>query len=107
MKDTDFREIQFVELTEQRNLYGRIDRMVTFGSNTVRDWQPRLKTESIELSKLLIENEKAPSAKTRKAIEIKFNEVYSRMLELHATHLQDVKMRLETMIDITLNELIK
>ncbi|MGL5683943.1 MAG: hypothetical protein ACRDDZ_12970 [Marinifilaceae bacterium] len=102
----DFLQTQFTELTEQRNLYGRIDRMVTFGSNTVKGWQPRLQSDSRELSKLLTENIKIPSTKNRQAVEAKFNEIYSEMINLHLYHLQKVKNCLNTMIDETLSELI-
>ncbi len=105
ISEDDFLESQFADLTEQRNLYGRIDRMITFGSNTVVMWQPRLKIESEELAKLIMENKTAPSSKNKQLTEAKFNEIYTKMLALHSDHLKDVKDKLEIMIDKTLIEL--
>lgn len=50
MQDRDFLQTQFSEITEQLNLYGRIDRIVSFGSNTASDWNPIEKQDSLKLA---------------------------------------------------------
>jgi hypothetical protein len=105
MKDADFRDGQFRDLTQQRNLYGRIDRMVTFGSNTAGGWEPRMKTESRELAELLREHEKSPSRQNEQSIEATFNEIYKAMLIAHKKHLEETKDKLGLFTETTLKDL--
>ncbi len=102
MQDAEFRDSQFRELTQQRNLYGRIDRMVTFGRNTTGDWESRMKVESRELAKLLQESGKT----AKQALESNFNDVYAKMLSVQKKHLQEVKAKLDSFTDATLEELV-
>ncbi len=106
IQDTNFCDKQFLDLTQQRNLYGRIDRTVTFGSNTVGNWEPRMKTESQELAKLLQEYEKSPTKQKEQATEVKFNEIYEEMLITHKKHLEEMKPKLDFLVEKTLKELI-
>ena len=53
IQDSAFLGEQLSELTQQRNLYGRIDRIVTFGSNTATEWNPRQKQDSMRLATAL------------------------------------------------------
>ncbi|MDR2981728.1 MAG: hypothetical protein LBV12_05725 [Puniceicoccales bacterium] len=105
IQDADFRGRQFLELTQQRNLYGRIDRTVTFGSNTVGTWEPRLKTESHALAKLLHEYEESSAQQKKQSIEVKFNDIYGKMLAAHKKHLEETKAKLDIYIEKTLKEL--
>jgi hypothetical protein len=105
IRKADFRNAQFLDLTQQRNLYGRIDRTVTFGSNTAGDWEPRMKTESRELAKLLQEYEKSPTKQRERIIEEKFNDVYQKMLVTHKAHLKATKAQLDSFAEKTLKEL--
>jgi hypothetical protein len=105
MRDVRFRDAQFLDLTQQRNLYGRIDRTVTFGSNTVGNWEPRMQTESRELAKLLQEYEKSPSKQKEQAVEVKFNAIYKNMLIVHEKHLKETKAKLGSFTEKTVKEL--
>lgn len=104
--DVDFRDRQFLDLTEQRNLYGRIDRMVTFGCNTYGNWEPRMKTESQELAALLQEYETSHTTQNQQAVESKFNEIYNEMIVIHKAHLQQMQYKLNSFIEEILKELI-
>ena len=107
MLDAEFRTSQYKELTAQLNMYGRIDRMVTFGSNTYGGgWTPRMKTESQELVALLTEYEASPTAENEQAVKDKFYEVYNSMLALQKTHLEETQSNLSTFTEETLQELI-
>ena len=105
MRDADFRDGQFRDLTQQRNLYGRIDRTVTFGSNTAGDWEPRMKTESQELARLFQEHEKSPAKQEQQALEDKFTEIYKKMLIAHEQHLRETKAKLDLFTENTLKVL--
>jgi len=105
MQNADFRNRQFLDLTQQRNLYGRIDRMITYGSNTVENWEPHMKTESQELSRLLQEYERSHTTQREQAVEAKLNAIYSKMLIVHKEHLQETKGKLDSFTEQTLKEL--
>lgn len=105
MLNADFRSEQFQELTEQRNLYGRIDRIVTFGTNTYGDWTPRMEEESQELAKLLSEYEASPTEKNQQAVKAKFYEIYNTMLLVQKAHLEDTQANLNAFVEETLLEL--
>ncbi|MDL0089547.1 hypothetical protein [Campylobacter gastrosuis] len=52
MQNSEFLNENFAELKSQRNLYGRIDRLICFGTNTANsDFHPRFKELSNELAK--------------------------------------------------------
>jgi len=97
---------QFKELTEQRNLYGRIDRMVTYGDNTIGDWQPRLQEKSRELSKLINNYKSNSTQENKKAVKEKFYEIYRDMLNIHYEHLNQVQGKFKGFIDETFHELL-
>jgi len=102
----EFRAEMFGELTGQRNLYGRIDRMVTFGGNTASgNWEPRMKAESRELARLLREYENSPSKENESALEAKFVEIYKKMLHAHKEHLAAAKSKLDSHVAKTLGEI--
>ncbi len=103
--DPTFRTQQYEELTEQKNLYGRIDRIITFGSNTYGDWTPRMIEQSKELANLISIYEASPTDANKKAAEAKFDEIYAAMLELEKTHLDATQLMLDTYVDETLVEL--
>lgn len=105
MLNADFRSEQFQELTEQRNLYGRIDRTIIFGSNTYRDWTPRMEEESQELAKLLSEYEASPTTVNQQAVQAKFYEIYDAMLLVQKAHLEDMQVKLNSFVEETLLEL--
>lgn len=100
MMDSAFLEEQFSELTTQRNLYGRIDRIVSFGGNTADEWTPRQKQDSLNLSTALKSGDK--NATTRE-----FNALYDKMLKAQDSHLQATKQRLDLLIDECLDSLTK
>lgn len=100
MTDNAFLEEQFSELTTQRNLYGRIDRIVSFGGNTADEWTPRQKQDSLNLSTALKSGDK--NATTRE-----FNALYDKMLKTQDLHLQATKQRLDLLIDECLDSLTK
>lgn len=85
--NADFRSEQFRCLTEQLNLYGRIDRMVTYGSNTYGEWIPRMKEESEELAGLLRVYQASPTAENEQDVKAKFYEIYSEVLIIQKEHL--------------------
>lgn len=98
MTDSAFLEEQFSELTAQRNLYGRIDRIISFGSNTTDEWTPRHKQDSLNLSTALKNGDK--NVTTRE-----FNALYDKMLKAQDSHLQATKQRLDFLIDECLDSL--
>ncbi len=98
MTDSAFLEEQFSELTAQRNLYGRIDRIISFGSNTADEWTPRQKQDSLNLSTALKSGDK--NLTTRE-----FNALYDKMLKAQDLHLQATKQRLDSLIDECLDSL--
>lgn len=100
MTDSAFLEEQFSEFTAQRNLYGRIDRIISFGSNTADEWTPRHKQDSLNLSTALKNGDK--NATTRE-----FNALYDKMLKAQDSHLQATKQRLDLLIDECLDLLTK
>ncbi len=104
--DPAFRAEQYAELTEQRNLYGRIDRMIIFGTNTYGDWTPRIVDDSKELAALISTYETSPTEETKKAVETKYTELYNEVLALQKTHLDVTDTLLDSYIDETLAELI-
>lgn len=107
MLDAEFRTAQYQELTEQLNMYGRIDRMVTFGSNTYGgDWTPRLKTESQVLAALLTAYEASPTAENEQAVKDNFYAIYNSMLTLQKAHLEETQSNLSIFTEETLQKLI-
>lgn len=101
IQDNDILNSMYEDLTEQRNLYGRIDRIVTFGNNTASStWIPRLQTLSQELFTLISSDEK-----DNEEIESKFKDIYEKMLKLHEEHLNKMKKELNTYINNVLYEL--
>ncbi len=106
MLDADFRSTKFQELTEQLNLYGRIDRMITYGSNTYGDWTPRTKEESQELAALLNLYEASPTSENKQAVKDKFYEIYANMLVVQKAHLEETQIKLSSFTEETLHELI-
>jgi len=105
MQVAETRDRLFLDLTQQRNLYGRIDRIVTFGSNTVGSWQPRLKAESRELAAILRAHAENATSDTKLALETKFNALYTKMLNVYREHLEATKGKLDSFIEMTLKEL--
>lgn len=105
MTDASFLENQYIELTEQRNLYGRIDRIITFGSNTYGNWTPRMSTESNEFALLLEEYKAFPTAENEQALQEQFYDLYYDMLSLQKTHLDEVQLNLDLLADQMVQEL--
>jgi len=106
MLNENFRKQQFADLTEQRNLYGRIDRMITYGSNTYGDWTPRMKEQSQQLAELIHIYEITPTDENKKAAETKFYEIYQDMIDLQKTHLENTKITINSFVEQILNDLI-
>ena len=79
--------------------------MITYGSNTVGNWEPRMKAESQELARLLQEYERSPTKRGEQAVEVKLNAIYRKMLVVHKEHLKKAKSGLTTFIEKTLKEL--
>ena len=100
MQDSDFLQTQFSEITEQRNLYGRIDRIVSFGSNTASDWNPREKQDSLKLASAFKNDDK-------NVVRSEFNTLYQKMIKVQKELLNSTKKRLDSLIDDMLNELIR
>lgn len=106
MLDSSFRDGQYKDLTEQMNLYGRIDRMITFGSNTYDNWVPRMAEESRELYQLFESYETSATDENLKAAQDKFSELYDSMLETEKTQLDNAGENLSVMVEETLQSLI-
>lgn len=105
MFDSNFIDSQYLELTEQKNLYGRIDRMITFGSNTCGDWTPRMIEESQELAELLKLYHISKTEESKLKVEAKFYEIYEYMMVMQNTHLEDSKNNIDIYVANTLDEL--
>ena len=99
LQDSAFVEEQFSELTQQRNLYGRIDRIISFGSNTADNWTPRERQTSLNLATALKREDKS-------AILREFNALYETMLTLQQSQLDSTQKRLDALIDECLESLI-
>ncbi len=106
MLNPDFLAEQYEELTQQLNLYGRIDRIITFGCNTYGDWTPRMEEESKALAKLLIIYQADPTAEHLQAVEESFYALYDDVLRMQAEHLEMTESVLENYIADTVSELI-
>lgn len=105
--DPDYIAEKYQELTEQHNLYGRIDRMVTYGNNTyATDWAPRMQSESRSLSKRLEEYWANPTAEAKQAVKTEFESIYTQMLSLEKQHLFQVASCMEGFVDKTFYELL-
>lgn len=82
-------------MSEQRNLYGRIDRKVSF--ETSFGWVlPRLKDESKALYEALQRGELSQQA---------FSALYEKMLSVQDEHLRTTQTKLEGFADEVLAEL--
>ena len=99
MQDSEFIAAQFKELSEQRNLYGRIDRRVSF-ETSFGALSPRLKEQSNALYEALQQNDKVHSQEL-------FNALYEKMLALQKEHLNATQNKLESFVDEVLAELTK
>ena len=64
-----------------------------------------MKTESQELARLLQEYERSATAEKRRAAEVKFNDIYAKMLMVHESHLKHVQVVRDLLIDKTMKEL--
>ena len=93
--DDKFRNTQFEEITQQLNLYGRIDRMVTFGNNTFGSWQPRMRDDSRELAKLIREYKYSSDNESKEAVKNKFFMIYNEMLTVHEKHLYKIESEID------------
>ena len=93
-------------MTEQRNLDGRIDRMVTFGCNTAENWSPCLQEESRRLATLLRQYDASPNRENRRTAKAVFDSIYTQMLALYEKRLSGNGVKLNAFIEETLQELI-
>ena len=100
MQDSAFLDEQFSELTQQRNLYGRIDRIVTFGGNAADNFTPRAKQDSMRLATALKNGDK-------NAMSREFNALYGKMIDAQKSQLDSTKARLNLLVDTTLDELTR
>lgn len=98
VQDKEFITAQFKELSEQRNLYGRIDRKVSFETN-FGAISPRLVTPSNALYEALQKGDERALSD--------FNALYEKMLSLQKEHLNATKNKLESFTDELLAELTK
>lgn len=92
MQDSAFLDEQFSELTQQRNLYGRIDRIISFGGNIADNFTPRAKQDSLKLATALKNGDKSVAMR-------EFNALYEKMLQAQDLHFQATKQRLDLLID--------
>ena len=99
MQDSAFLDEQFSELTGQRNLYGRIDRIVSFGGNTADNWTPRAKQDSLKLATTLKNGDK-------NAMSREFNALYAKMLDLQQSQLDSAQNGLDKLVDECVESLI-
>lgn len=106
MMDEAFLSEQYTALTEQLNLYGRIDRMITYGSNTHGEWTPRMQTESQELASLLHTYQESPTEENRQFVKTKFYEIYGKMLDVQKEHLEETQANLNALMEEILHELV-
>lgn len=106
MLDEIFLNAQFKDLTEQRNLYGRIDRMVIYGNNTYEGWTPRMINESQELAKLLSVYKDSPTLENKQAAKAKFSEIYKNMLITQNMHLKEMQPKLNSFVESVLKNTI-
>lgn len=98
MQDSEFVVAQFKELSEQRNLYGRIDRKVSFETSFGRI-APHLKAESNALYEALQAD--------KSASQQEFNALYEKMLAVQKEHLSATQSKVESFVDEVLAELTK
>lgn len=98
MQDSAFLDEQFSELTQQRNLYGRIDRIISFGGNIADNFTPRAKQDSLKLATALKNGDK-------NALSREFNALYEKMLQAQDLHFQATKQRLDLLINECLESL--
>ena len=96
MQDEAFLKAQHSELSEQRNLYGRIDRLVSFEAD-FSGISPRLKDESSTLYKALKSKDGTSQGL--------FNALYEKMLILQKEHFKARENQLESFVDELLSEL--
>lgn len=106
MLSQEFLDAQYEELTEQRNLYGRIDRMITFGSNTYGGWTPRMESEPMELAVCLDNYEADSTDANLQLAQDKFYQIYEEMLQLENAHLETVQSEISEMVEQTVQQLI-
>ena len=100
MQDSAFLDEQFSELTQQRNLYGRIDRIISFGGNTADIFTPRARQDSLKLATALKNGDK-------NALSREFNALYGKMIDAQKAQLDSTKARLNLLVDTTLDELTR
>lgn len=98
--DPSFRQVQYQEVTEPLNLYGRMDRMVTLGHEALRSqWTPRLQAESRELAVLLQAYDQNPTEANKQAVKAKFDAIYKVMLKDEGTQLDHAQDNFQTMVE--------
>lgn len=100
MQDSAFLDEQFSELTQQRNLYGRIDRIISFGGNTADNFTPRARQDSMRLATALKNGDK-------NALSREFNALYAKMIDLQKAQLDSAQKGLGRLIDKTLEGLTR
>lgn len=99
MQDSAFLNEQFSELTQQRNLYGRIDRIISFGGNTADNFTPRARQDSLKLATALKNGDK-------NAVSREFNALYAKMIDAQKAQLDSAKNRIDKLINECLESLI-
>ena len=99
MQDSAFLDEQFSELTQQRNLYGRIDRIISFGGNTADIFTPRARQDSMRLATALKNGDK-------NAMSREFNALYGKMVEAQKAQLDSAQKGLDKLVDECLESLI-
>ncbi len=96
MLDPDYITDKFNELIEQHNIYGRIDRVVTFGNNTYgTEWTPRMKEKSLMLADVINKYNENPTDENRTEAEEAFCMIYDEMLELENEQLTNTESKLD------------
>ena len=99
MQDSAFLDEQFSELTQQRNLYGRIDRIISFGGNTADIFTPRARQDSMRLATALKNGDK-------NAMSREFNALYGKMIDAQKSQLDFAQKGLDKLVDECLESLI-
>ncbi|MGX3098953.1 hypothetical protein [Helicobacter sp. 23-1046] len=99
MQDSAFLDEQFSELTQQRNLYGRIDRIISFGGNTADNFTPRARQDSMRLATALKNGDK-------NAMSREFNALYGKMIDAQKAQLDFAQKGLDRLVDECLESLI-
>lgn len=104
MQDEEFLISQLSELTQQRNLYGRIDRIITFGS---ADYEPQMREDSRKLFAMIKDSNTLGKTSLSVNTIASFEAYYTQSLKRQKAHLDSMQGKLEGIADSILGEMVR